>query len=196
MRKSFLGIVITIAMGVTAFSSVANANITPSGVNLNSLSSNDVLMADWHSAPRNRSCAKAYPERFGQTLKDMTAALTAIRRGNPEPYIAEWSNADEVTLFGAWAPIEQGYQQLADTFRWVATRYGPEGEVTQDIRTIHASGDVAVTVGFESGPAMVDKGELREMVIRVTQVYRCEDGDWNLLHRHADFPPVDPRPRE
>lgn len=192
MKKSFLGIAITTVMGVVAFSSVANAEITPSGVNLNSLSPNGILTADRLSAqPHKRSCWRANQDGFD--LTDMTAALTALRQGNAEPYIAEWSNANDVTLFGAWGPIEQGYQQLADTFRWVASRFGPEGEASQDIRTFHASGNLAVTVGFERGPARVDGGEIKEMVIRVTHVYRCEDSDWKLVHRHADFPTVDPR---
>jgi ketosteroid isomerase-like protein len=90
-------------------------------------------------------------------------------------------------------PIEQGHEQLTKTFQWVASRFGPEGDSPQDIRTIHMSGDLAVTVGFEWGTAMVDGSKLKEMVIRVTHVYRCENGGWKLVHRHADFPPADPR---
>ena len=33
----------------------------------------------------------------------------------------------------------------------------------------------------------------RHMVIRVTHIYRRIDGDWRLVHRHADFPPRDQR---
>jgi ketosteroid isomerase-like protein len=141
----------------------------------------------------SESACSANPDKFEQVLSDMTTALTAIRRGDPKPYTAKWSTADDVTLFGAWGTIEQGHQRLADTFRWVASRFGPEGESPQDIRTIHRSGDLAVTVGFERGTARVDRGKLREMVIRVTHVYRCEQGDWKLVHRHADFPPVKPK---
>ena len=90
-------------------------------------------------------------------------------------------------------PIEQGHAQLADTFRWVASRFGPEGETIQDLQTIHRSDDLAVTVGFERGPARVDGGPIIEMVIRVTHVLRCEQGERKLVHRHADFPTTDPR---
>jgi len=31
------------------------------------------------------------------------------------------------------------------------------------------------------------------MVIRVTHIYRRIDGDWKLMHRHADFPSPDQR---
>ena len=130
---------------------------------------------------------------FDRALAELTTALTAIRQGDPEGYQGIFSTADDVTLFGAWGPIEQGYEQLAATFRWVAGRFGPEGETIQDIRTIHRSGDLAVTVGFERGPARVDGGPIVDMVIRVTHVFRREDGQWRLVHRHADFPPRDQR---
>jgi len=34
---------------------------------------------------------------------------------------------------------------------------------------------------------------MRDMVIRFTHIYRRIDGDWKLMHRHADFPPPDQR---
>jgi ketosteroid isomerase-like protein len=132
---------------------------------------------------------------FERALEDVDSALTAVRQGVAGPYTDLFSNADDVTLFGAWGPIEQGHERLAETFRWVVSRFGPEGGNYQDIRTIHRSGDLAVTVGFERGPAQVDGGPVREMVIRVTHVLRYEDGAWRLVHRHADFPPEDQRLR-
>ena len=64
----------------------------------------------------------------------------------------------------------------------------------QDVRTVHRSGDLAVTIGFDRGTAQVDGGPVIEMVIRVTHVLRREPDGWRLVHRHADFPPTDLRP--
>jgi hypothetical protein len=33
------------------------------------------------------------------------------------------------------------------------------------------------------------------MRIRVTQIYRLEDGEWRLVHRHGDFAPFDQGPQ-
>ena len=131
--------------------------------------------------------------QFEQTVAELESALTDIRRGDAEPYVDAWSTQDDITLFGAWGPIEQGPERLFETYRWVAGRFGPEGETIQEIRTVHRSDTLAVTVGFEHGRAQVDGGPVFEMDIRVTHVWRCEDGEWKLVHRHADFPPVDPR---
>ena len=57
------------------------------------------------------------------------------------------------------------------------------------------SGDLAYTVGFERGEVVVDGGKAMPMTIRVTHIYRRIDGEWQLIHRHADFPPPDQRAR-
>ena len=48
------------------------------------------------------------------------------------------------------------------------------------------SGDLAYTVGFERGEVSVDGNAPTSMTIRVTHIYRRIDGEWNLVHRHAD----------
>ena len=40
----------------------------------------------------------------------------------------------------------------------------------------------------------VHGGPRQPNTLRVTQVYRREDGDWKLIHRHGDGPPVDQAP--
>jgi ketosteroid isomerase-like protein len=47
---------------------------------------------------------------------------------------------------------------------------------------------MAYTVGYERTQASIN-GEPRPYVLRVTQVYRREDGDWKVAHRHADTAP-------
>jgi ketosteroid isomerase-like protein len=51
----------------------------------------------------------------------------------------------------------------------------------------------AYTVGFERSRVSFEGGPQRDMVVRVTHIYRRIDGDWKVVHRHADFPPADPR---
>jgi ketosteroid isomerase-like protein len=117
-------------------------------------------------------------------------ALAAMGAGDPQPYMDCWLNADDVTLFGAWGPMEKGHQQLMDTFRWVGSRFKAGALVPEDT-VFFSSGDLAYTVGFEHGEVAVDDGSRRPMTIRVSHVYRRVDGTWWLVHRHADFPSAD-----
>ncbi len=49
------------------------------------------------------------------------------------------------------------------------------------------SGDLAYTVWIERGEVRVtEREELSPMVLRVTHLYRREDGNWKIIHRHAD----------
>jgi ketosteroid isomerase-like protein len=77
--------------------------------------------------------------------------------------------------------------------RWVGSRFTGADAVDLEHFVIASSGDMAYTVGFERMHVSVDGGPRRDMTLRVTHIYRRIDGDWKLVHRHADFPPSDPR---
>jgi len=47
------------------------------------------------------------PAGFQQTLGRVHAATVAIGHGDPEPYMRVWSRADDVSVFGAWAPASR-----------------------------------------------------------------------------------------
>jgi ketosteroid isomerase-like protein len=130
-----------------------------------------------------------------ETLRKTDAAIHAITSGDPQPYIALWDDSPDVTLFGAWGPIERGPEALRETFEWVGGRFGPEGGLRSEYTVVQMSGSLASTVGFERGMVQVDGGPLVPMTIRVTHVYRYSQGAWRLVQRHADFPPRDQRTR-
>jgi ketosteroid isomerase-like protein len=126
---------------------------------------------------------------FRDAVKRVKAALAAMGSGDPQPYADCWAKADDVTLFGAWGPIEKGHRQVTETFQWVGSRFKGGALVPEDI-VAFASGDLAYTVGFERGEVIVDGGARQPMTIRVTHVYRRFGDGWQLVHRHADFPPA------
>jgi ketosteroid isomerase-like protein len=127
-----------------------------------------------------------------EMLMRVAAALRAMGAGEPQPYADLWEDGADVTLFGAWGPIEKGHEALMRTFAWVGGRFG-DGELVPENVVVAESGDLAYTVGFERGVVRVSGGEPREMVLRVTHVLRRGDDGWRLVHRHADFPPHDER---
>ena len=129
---------------------------------------------------------------FNDAFEQVRVALAAMRAGDPQPYIDCWADTDDVTLFGAWGPIEQGYAQLAETVHWFGSRF-KGWELVVENTVVFASGDLAYTVGFERGEVAVDGGDPRPMAIRVTHIYRRFGNAWRLVHRHADFPPKDQR---
>ena len=132
-------------------------------------------------------------DALAKALEQQDAALAAMLNGDPGPTIDSWADSDDITLFGAWGPIEKGHKPVTDTMRWVASRFTGAAAADVEHTVIAASGDLAYTVGFERNHVSVDGGPPRDAVLRVTHIYRRIDGDWKLMHRHADISPPDPR---
>jgi ketosteroid isomerase-like protein len=125
-------------------------------------------------------------------LREVDTALRAMGAGDHESYAALWDDSPDVTLFGAWGPIERGTKAVRSTFEWVGSRFG-DGEIVPDNVVIHMSGALACTIGFERGEVSMDGGPPQPMTLRTTHVYRYTRAKWHLVHRHADFPPRDER---
>ena len=131
-------------------------------------------------------------EDFTQkTQGPLRRANDAMMTGDPEPYIEMWSRRDPVSLFGAWGPCHTGWAQLDETFRWVGSRFSDGENADVDFDVVYVGGDLAYTVGYEHAEVSIDGRGKRTMKIRVTHIYRREDGEWKIVHRHGDFAPVD-----
>lgn len=138
--------------------------------------------------------AKELDEFLQTTLQRQIDAETAIHRGDVEPRLAMWSTADPVTLFGAWGPCVSGAEETRRIFRWVASRFSDGTDYELELVAAGVSGDLAYTVGYERNKVSVDGGPLVSNLLRVTHVYRREQGEWRIVHRHGDHPPIDQSP--
>jgi len=68
----------------------------------------------------------------------------------------------------------------------VAVRNFKNGRSSLKLIQHYASGDLLVLVLLEEQRADIASHADHPWSLRVTQVYRREDGAWKLLHRHAD----------
>lgn len=114
-------------------------------------------------------------------------AEVAVHNGDASLRRAIWSRNDPVTVLGAWknangqAELDQLFAHLADSFS-DCTSYEFE------LMAAEVVGDVAYTAGFEHTSASVN-GVPRSYIVRATQVYRREHGEWKVAHRHGSAPP-------
>lgn len=114
-------------------------------------------------------------------------AEKAIHEGDVEPRLALWSREDPVTLFGGRLTA-QGWADVEPAFRQVASWFTGSVEYDYEVVAAGASGDLAYTVGYEHNRVTAD-GRPATYTLRVTHVYRREDGEWRIVHRHGDFVP-------
>ena len=128
------------------------------------------------------------------TLARQIKAEEAIHNGDPAPRLEMWSTKDPVTLFGAYGPCKSGSDEVTRTSRWAASRFSNCTAYNLELVAAGVSGDLAYTVGYEHSLRSVDGGPVEPSTLRVTHVYRRENGEWKIVHRHADFMPIDESP--
>lgn len=136
-------------------------------------------------------------EEFRATmLARQIEAEEAFVHGNPEPRMELWSRRDPLTLFGAIGMSESGWDQLSQTFTWVVSRFAEVSDFRIDVELVEVSGDLAYVLWFERFNGSIAGRPVEPVTVRVTHIYRREDGEWKIVHRHADNPGHDPRAEE
>ena len=133
---------------------------------------------------------------FIQFLGRQAEAEQALVEGDVAPRLKLWTRQDPVSLLGAWGPNNLGWEAVNRTFQWVADRLsqGTYTDFRYDVDVAEASGDMAYTVGFERFNSVADDGTIEPITVRVTHVYRRENGEWKIVHRHGDLAPEDQSP--
>jgi ketosteroid isomerase-like protein len=129
-------------------------------------------------------------------LEEYHRAGLEITNGNPEVYKALYSRRDDVTLANPFGPPARGWRDVSATLDRAAANYR-NGEVLgfENVSKV-ITADLAYTVEIERYRARVGGAEeLAGVAVRVTTVFRREDGDWKVVHRHADTVTA-PRPPE
>ncbi len=107
-----------------------------------------------------------------------------------------FSQREDITLGNPFGPYARGRKEVEATLDGAASHYR-DGQVTAaDLIATYASADLACVVEVEHGKAKVGGGAaLVPVAARVTSLFRREQGEWRLVHRHAD-PITTPRPAE
>src|SRR5215203_1484364 len=124
---------------------------------------------------------------LAQAIEQNHRALDAFVRGDPEPLKALYSRRDDVTVANPFGPPAHGWSDVSATLDRAAKVYR-NGEIVgfENVSTVITS-DLAYTVEVESYRARVGGAEqLVSVSLRVTTIFRREDGIWKVVHRHAD----------
>jgi len=120
-----------------------------------------------------------------------TAAESALLNGDPGPRMALWSRADPLSLFGA-DQNAQGWDGIEPVFSWLGRTFAHCAAYRNEIITAEARGDLAYTVALEHVTTSVQGAAPQSFVLRATTIFRREDGEWKIVHRHGD--PATPLP--
>jgi ketosteroid isomerase-like protein len=131
-----------------------------------------------------------------QVMEQDHRALDAFVTGDPEPKKRLYSRGDDATLANPLGPPARGWNQIAETLERAASQVR-EGEVVGIERISgYATADLAYIVEIEHNRMKIGGAtEIVSFSLRATTIFRREDGEWRIVHRHAD-PITTPRPVE
>lgn len=133
---------------------------------------------------------------FEAAVAQSHRALAAILQGDPSRYAALFADRDDVTLGNPFGPFAKGKPAVVETLAGAAAKYRDGAVVRVDRIALYGAGNIIGLVEVEHDRAKVGgRADFSDFSARVTSIYERIDGQWRLVHRHAD-PITSPRPAE
>jgi ketosteroid isomerase-like protein len=108
-------------------------------------------------------------------------------KGNPEPLKELWSRREDVTLANPFGPPVRGWDEVAKASDRAASQARDGEFLGFEIVAKHVTSELAYVVEIERARAKMGGSEdMTPFDLRVTMIFRPEDGEWKVVHRHAD----------
>ena len=138
-----------------------------------------------------------------QLIERLRLAMDEFQKGNPKPTQELFSHREDVTLanpFGPAAseigPVAHGWEQVAKTQEHAASTSRDGELVSVEVVEKHVTPELAYIVEIERAKAKIGgREDITPLALRATMIFRPEDGEWKIVHRHAD-PITTPQPAE
>ena len=113
--------------------------------------------------------------------------LDEFMKGNPEPVMKLFSHREDVTLCNPLGPPALGWAQVAQTIEHASSLCRDGNEVAVETVVKNVTPELAYLLEIQRGKAKFGGSEdITPFALRVTMIFRPEDGVWKIVHRHAD----------
>jgi len=119
--------------------------------------------------------------------KQFYAALNRMANGDPGSLSDIWAHGEQVTAMHPIGGREVGWEAVRASFAGVSEA-ASNGKIELAEQLIQVVGDVAYELGVERGQFEFG-GEDVTFAIRVTNIYRRQNGGWRIIHHHTDPSP-------
>ena len=131
-----------------------------------------------------------------QLIEQFHLASGEFLKGNPKPTQELFSHREDVTLANPFGPPVRGWEQVAKVSEHAASQVRDGEFVSAEIIQKHVTPELAYVVEIEQAKAKIGGSEdITPFALRVTMIFRPEEGTWKIVHRHAD-PITTPQPAE
>lgn len=124
---------------------------------------------------------------FTTFLRERERISTAFVNGDAAALEAISTHRSPATIFGPKGDVVQGAQEVIAANGKAAGAFEAGSSNGFEILHQHSSGDLGYWVGLQRSLVRVKgKAEPVPFNLRVTEIFRREEGGWKLIHRHAD----------
>lgn len=115
------------------------------------------------------------------------AAMAKVANGDVSAIKALYSHSPDATSFYGWGGYEKGWDGVSKRWDWAGQQF-KGGSVRYETITTVVSGDIFYTTDIETyeNQRMAGVDGLTGWTNRVTHIFRRENGEWRLLHRHGN----------
>ncbi|HEY2708710.1 MAG TPA: NAD(P)H-dependent oxidoreductase [Caulobacteraceae bacterium] len=128
----------------------------------------------------------ASPQDFDAFMKRRDEIAEAFVNGEAAPLEAIVVRHDPASFFSPGGDHQQGAASIAARYEEDSRSFAKPGRSELEVLQSAASGELAFWTGLQHAEARMGDKPPQQMTLRVTEVFRFEDGDWKLAHRHAD----------
>ena len=127
-------------------------------------------------------------QEFELFLRRFEDANTAFVNGDPSLWMPLVSHSEQTSIFGGFGGHEVGWPQIGPRYEWASAQFSrSDAKLEVEYLEKHVGGDTAYTVTIERCTVKyVDQPGEHPHLLRVTMIFRQEDDDWKIVHRHAD----------
>ena len=113
-------------------------------------------------------------------------ANQALVRGDIDTYVTLTRHAEDYSLMNPFGGTPtHGFNDTPER-RAGMKKFFKSGTLKQETVATYASDDLVVLVTLERMHGVVGDIPEQDWTLRVTQVFRRDGKDWDLVHRHAD----------
>ncbi|MGO4712581.1 YybH family protein [Bradyrhizobium sp. 2TAF24] len=133
------------------------------------------------------------PNDFTAFMTQREAAARAYVNGDAAPLDRLCTQAEPASFFGPAGGHRLGATAVTAAYRQGTALFSGAGETHLEILQQGASDTLAFWTGIQRATVRLHgKAEAVPMDLRVTEIFRREDGGWTLVHRHADMLTTEP----
>jgi hypothetical protein len=132
-------------------------------------------------------------QSFESFLRRFEDANTAFVNGDASLWMPLVSCSEQTSIFGGFGGHEVGWSRIGPRYAWASAQFSPSGTTVEfEYLEKHVGVETAYTVAIERCTVRhLSRLEAVPHVLRATMVFRKEDDDWKIAHRHAD--PLNPK---